>query len=522
MPEARRILSISTRLMVIIALVCCVAVILACAGFGAYEVVSYRQSAVDGINTLADIIGENCGAALTFDDSAAAREVLNALKHEPHVAAACVFRKGDKKPFASYVRHEKYAGQIPDSPRINGNFFEDGMLKVSRSIILERELVGYVYICNDMAELRHRLERYIAISAIIGLAAITVSLLVGRYFQRMISRPVHELAEKIGTVSRERDYTVRAYHAADDELGVLFRGFNEMLEQIQARDGELVRARDTLEDRVRERTAELEEEIAERLRAEANLKKIAQELTRSNAELQQFAFVASHDLQEPLRKIVVFGDRLASKCGATVGEQGMEYLRRMQNAAGRMQTLINDLLTYSRVTTRAQPFAVVDLEQVVCEVLIDLEVRVEKEGGKVELGRLPVVEADATQLRQLFQNLIGNALKYRRKETPPLVNILGAVRPAAGGDTPRELRAGEVAELVVADNGIGFEQKHAERIFKVFQRLHGRDEYEGSGVGLAVCRKIVDRHGGTIRAEGVPGQGAKFIVTLPLRQPAAV
>jgi len=265
--------------------------------------------------------------------------------------------------------------------------------------------------------------------------------------------------------------------------------------------------------------AALSKEIAERERAQEQLKKTAAELARSNAELEQFAYVASHDLQEPLRKIQAFGDRLQSKCGEGIGERGRDYLERMQNAAQRMQRLINDLLDYSRVTSRAQPFTAVDLDAVIQEVLSDLEVRIEQTKAAVEVGDLPTLEADPRQMQQLLQNLLGNALKFHRPGVPPVVRVFS--RSGGGEAVPPGEKTAEdsYCQIIVEDNGIGFEEKYLDRIFKPFQRLHGRSEYEGTGMGLAICHKIVNRHGGHITARSTPEQGTTFIVSLPLKQP---
>lgn len=254
-------------------------------------------------------------------------------------------------------------------------------------------------------------------------------------------------------------------------------------------------------------------DITERKQAAEALEHKAAELTRSNAELEQFAFVASHDLQEPLRKIRAFGDRLRTKCGSALPEEGADYLGRMQNAAARMQTLIADLLTFSRVISRTEPFEEVDLGQITREVLSDLEVQIEKTSAKVEVGTLPKIEADPIQIRQLLQNLIGNALKFQRPESKPHIEINAKVMPSDDEYT----FIGPICELTVKDNGIGFEEKYLEKIFAVFQRLHNRQEYEGTGIGLAVCRRIVDRHGGNITARSKPNEGATFIVRLPVK-----
>ncbi len=256
---------------------------------------------------------------------------------------------------------------------------------------------------------------------------------------------------------------------------------NELFAALQA----LRKTKEKLEDRVQERTAELE---------------------RSNRELQNFASIASHDLQEPLRKIQVFASRLKEKHGEALGESGQDYLERMLSAGERMHTLINDLLTFSRVTTKAKPFEPVDLANIVNDVISDLEIRIEQTNGRVEVGDLPIVQADPTQMRQLLQNLISNALKFHKPGIAPVVTIRSA---------------NEVSNccIEISDNGIGFDQKYSEKIFAIFQRLHGRDEYEGTGIGLAVCRKIAERHGGTIIAHSEPQQGATFVITLPLQKP---
>lgn len=259
-------------------------------------------------------------------------------------------------------------------------------------------------------------------------------------------------------------------------------------------------------------------DISARKSDEEKLRHFAEKLERSNAELQNFASVASHDLQEPLRKIQAFGDRLRAKCGERLGEQGRDYLERMQNAAERMQTLIQDLLKLSRVTSRAQPFERCDLGEIVKQVLSDLEIAVDEAGAKVEVGELPTIAADPLQMRQLFQNLIANAIKFRKPGEPPEVVVSGRVFDVQEALIPGVVPGGKVCQIHVTDNGIGFDEKFAEQIFVVFQRLHTREEYAGTGIGLAVCRKITDRHGGSIVAKSAQGQGASFIITLPVKQ----
>jgi signal transduction histidine kinase len=253
--------------------------------------------------------------------------------------------------------------------------------------------------------------------------------------------------------------------------------------------------------------AELEDVNRRLEKSNQQLERRAVELSRSNAELEQFASIASHDLQEPLRKVRTFTEQLTVTESERLSERGLDYLERANRAAERMQGLIQDLLQFSRVTTKPRPFVDVDLNQVASEVLDDLSVEIEDAGAVLSMGYLPTVSADPLQMRQLILNLVSNALKFRRPDVPPEITISGEV-------------VGEVAHLVVADNGIGFEPRYSTRIFKVFERLNGRNDYPGTGIGLALCHKIVTRHGGDIVASSELLAGATFTVTLPLKQTA--
>jgi len=248
----------------------------------------------------------------------------------------------------------------------------------------------------------------------------------------------------------------------------------------------------------------ISEDITEKKEQE-NLKIYTKALEVSNREMQDFVFVASHDLQEPLRKIQAFGEFLREEFRDALGEAGLDYVDRMRGAAQRMQTLINDLLSLTRVTTKAQPFRSIDLKDVLRDVLSDLETRIQEKKAKVVVGELPSIEADPTQMRQLFQNLIGNSLKFQRPGVEPEIRI-------------KAEKAGKNCLITLTDNGIGFDNKYGEQIFRVFERLHGRDEYEGTGIGLAICQKVAERHGGMVRAQGEPGKGSMFTVILPFQQ----
>lgn len=240
--------------------------------------------------------------------------------------------------------------------------------------------------------------------------------------------------------------------------------------------------------------------------AELALQDYATQLERSNQELQEFAFVASHDLQEPLRKIDAFGQLLLARSDNLDAEQ-RDYLERMQQASRRMSRMVEDLLALSRVCTRGKPFLPVRLSDIAADLISDLEMQLDRTGGKVEVGALPVIEADPSQMRQLLQNLVSNALKYHKPGVPPLVRI-----------SSKKYSIDRV-QILVEDNGIGFDEKNLDYILQPFHRLVGRSEYEGTGMGLAISKKIVERHAGEISARSKPGEGSTFILTLPVKAP---
>ena len=249
-------------------------------------------------------------------------------------------------------------------------------------------------------------------------------------------------------------------------------------------------------------------DITDRKRAEEELRRTGMELARSKTELEQlelFAFAATHDIREPLHKILTFADLLKGQTRTSLSEKGQHYLKLIQTASQRMNQMIEELGQLSKIAQGSNPFESVDLNRLVHEVVQDLELRIQETKGQVDAKKLPTINADQSQMRLLFQNLIANALKFHRKEEPPRIAIQS--RSFDG-----------LTEITVQDNGIGFEEKYLDRIFKPFQRLHGISEYEGSGMGLAICQKIMLRHGGRITAKSVPGEGSTFIITLPQRQ----
>ena len=263
------------------------------------------------------------------------------------------------------------------------------------------------------------------------------------------------------------------------------------------------------ESEIRELNRDLEKRV---FRRTAQLERTMRFLESSNKELESFAYIASHDLQEPLRKVQAFSDRLKTKYAAVLDEKGMDYLTRLESSGHRMQTMVNDLLSFSRVKTQGKAFVTIHLNDILKEVINDLEISINETGASVEINDLPIIEADPHQIQQLFLNLISNALKFHSKDAVPSVKIYQKSDIATSHDS------NSFCKIIVEDNGIGFEDQYRDRIFKPFQRLHGREAYKGTGIGLAICHRIIERHGGSITADSHVGRGTKFIVALPIKQ----
>jgi len=459
------------------------ALLVAGVSLSVYDFATFRTALLENQSVEARIVGSNTITALTFDDPAAAERTLGALRAEPRVEGAALYRP-DGRLFASYVRDASTAPlALPSGAAGSGEWSRyDGLraLHLVRPVVLDGTTIGLVYIRSDQKEVIDRLVGYGLILGTVLLIAFVASHLASRVSRRAIAEPLTELTGLARKFSTDHDYSLRARETGSGELLMLTGAFNEMLEQLQARDRSLQESRDQLEQRVRERTAALD---------------------ASNRELEAFCYSVSHDLRSPLRAIDGFSQALLEDMEGRLDDNAARHLERIRAATQRMAALIDDLLSLSRITRTDLAVRRVDLTAMargVCE-----ELAAAQPGRTVTTAVEEGLEAmaDPRLMRQVLENLLGNAWKFTSKQ--PAAHIEFGAR--AG-------REGRV--YMVKDNGAGFDPAYADRLFGVFQRLHAMTDFPGTGVGLAIVDRIVKRHGGRVWAESAVGQGATFYFTL--------
>jgi signal transduction histidine kinase len=483
--------SFSRRLTLMNMLVSGIALLIAGVAFAAYDLATFRSELVRNLSAEAQMVASNSVTALLFNDPGTAEETLRALRASPDVVIAQLYT-ADGRLFAAYARDGATA--LPAPPRLQAGATETSTLDarsvdLARLVVSDGAPVGIVRIRADLQGVYERLGRYALIVLGVLVVSLAGALLVSRVSQRTIARPLVELAAVARHVSQQKDYSVRAPgDVTTAELGVLVESFNTMLADIQLRDRSLEEGRAQLEARVKERTAEL---------------------NTSNSELEAFTYSVSHDLRAPLRHVTGFASLLEEHAGPALDDQGRRYLKTITDAAGRMATLIDDLLAFSRTGRASLTKQRVDLNALVSDARA--EVSVDLDGRRItwDVHPLPDVHADPALLRPVMVNLLSNALKYTRTRDEARIEV-----------GTWDGQPGEVA-IFVRDNGVGFDMAYAHKLFGVFQRLHRADEFGGTGIGLANVRRIVQRHGGRTWAEGAVNQGATFYFSLPAKESAA-
>jgi signal transduction histidine kinase/DNA-binding response OmpR family regulator len=500
--------SISRRLTWMNMLVSGAALVLACATFIAYDLVTFRETMVNDLSTQAQIIGSSTVSALLFNDQQSANTTLSALKASPNILSAGIYTN-EGQPFASYSRGS--AGSIPALPLIPSGHIETYRIKnneivLVRSIVFEGKLTGTVYIRSDGKELNKRLEKYAGIAGIVLFACLLAALLISSIFRRSVAEPIVHLAEMARVVSRDKNYSVRATPTrSGGELAILINAFNEMLAQIQQSESALRKAHDGLEQRVQERTAELEAAKKEVEAFSDSVLCAKEEVERASKFKDQFLSTMSHELRTPLNAVLGFSDLLTEERYGPLNDRQRRYVTHIHNGGKHLLTLINDILDLSKIEAGRLQLAIesVVLKRAFAEVLDVMRPLADKKSQTLvhhsagDLG----VRADHTRLRQVLMNLLGNAIKF----TPEG----GTIELAA-----QEL--GDKVRVEVRDSGPGIPVEEQQRIFQAFYRLRQSGKAtEGTGLGLAITQRLVELHGGELGIESQPSSGSCFYFTLP-------
>jgi signal transduction histidine kinase len=459
------------------------ALLLAGAGFFAYDLYNFRASTVRNLGIQAQIIGANSVSALAFDDPRSAGNTLSALRAAPHVMFGEIYTP-DGQAFAGYQRD--HVGSFPPPRPIPAgqtqvSWFQGSQVALVRLIVFQAKPVATVYLRSDLTAMRDLERNFALIVVSVFLLSLLAAMWMSSITRRSIADPIVRLAETAQSVLAEKNYSVRApTNGERNELAILISTFNEMLEQIQERDTALREAHRSLEKRVQERTAQL---------------------NTANADLQAFTYSVSHDLRAPLRHIGAFSKILSEEYGPKMDPGAEQYLKRIQKGAKDMARLIEDLLKMGQIGRQELVCLVTDLNSLLKDALLELQP--ECEGRQIDwrIGDLPSVECDAGLMKQVFTNLLSNAVKYTRRRDMAVIEV-------------GQIAQGGAPVIFVRDNGAGFDERYADKLFGVFQRLHRAEDFEGTGVGLSTVQRIIHKHGGEIWAKSEVDKGATFSFAL--------
>ncbi len=502
-----------TRLMMITS---GISLFIACFAFIIYDAINVYHDLPRQIGTVANILSLELISAVDFRDEQTIRESVNSLKGEHSIIAAGVYNN-EGSPTVTYNR-DKLSDQI-DLPlhmknAINQHYFKNKHLYVVRRIQLQERYIGAIVIQADISEATTRITKSLIIILFVFMIAIVLTMAFSRKFQKVITIPILQLSEKAQEVSLHKDYSLRVKKLTDDELGLLVDNFNDMLSQIQNRDNSLRKLNEELEERVRRRTEDLIKEIQERKIAEEEVRKLnvelearvvkrTEQLEAAYKELESFAYTVSHDLRAPLRHVNGFA-QLLEGCYAQNAAESTEYLGYINESIHKMDCLINDLLSFSRMGRQGMNFVTVAMGPLVQDVIKEFAPEVRERNIVWKIATLPEVTGDPAMLKVVMVNLIGNALKYSRNREVTEININFHL----SNDQKEYI-------FCVKDNGVGFNMKYIDKLYGVFHRLHSENEFEGTGIGLATIRRIIERHMGRTWAEGEVNRGATFYFSLP-------
>ncbi|MES2703300.1 MAG: ATP-binding protein [Bacteroidota bacterium] len=479
-----RNISIRNKLITIQAVTALMALLICCSLFVFIGINTFRTSTVRKMYSIARIAGDNSASALQFMDQEAAHAVLVNLGREPEIKEAVLL---DKKG-AIFSRNTETAGNdLTIPPPVKGESpvlsyeFDGRKLKVGYRIYQEKEYVGTLLIKAELLYLTKIVRSYLLIAGMVLVAGFITALIISYFLQQMISSRLLALVAKTREVTATGNYSLRVESDDNDEIGILSKEFNGLLGQIDKMETSLREANSDLERRVQIRTAELES---------------------ANKELESFSYTVSHDLKAPLRAINGFTDILVKKYADQIDDKGKEIAGIIVANARKMGQLIQDLLEFSRIGRKELTMDNVSMDDIVQHVLTEMKAQNPDRNVSVKVAGLPPAHGDKNLLTQVWVNFIGNAYKYSGHKEKAEIEI-------------GTYKQGKDNVFFIKDNGAGFDMRYIDKLFRVFQRLHGSDEFEGTGVGLAIVNRIVTRHGGKVWAEGKPDQGATFSFSLP-------
>jgi len=472
-----RDIPIRKKMLRIIFLINGIILLVTCAAFFIYEFYVFRKGTVEKLSTISKIISVNSTAALSFDDADAAKEILLALKTERHIMAACLYDKNGKI-FAQYPDSASVSS-FPAKTGMQGYVFSRSDIEGFEPIRQDNAMLGTLYIKSDLGTMYQRFRLYAFIVALVIIISFVLAYLLSKILQKSISAPILALANTAKVISEQKNYSVRAVKKSKDEVGSLTEAFNHMLEQIEKQNHDLSEFNQTLEQRIAERTVQLES---------------------VNKELEAFSYSISHDLRAPLRGIISFTSILEESYGNRLDNEAKRLTSVIKQNTLRMGNLIDDLLTFSRMSRQDIVKNNIDTAALVKTTIAEIDIP--ERSIKWEVQSLPGSYGDVNTIRQVWINLISNAVKYSRNIADPVIEI------GSFNEKGQDI-------FFVKDNGVGFDPKYKEKLFRVFQRLHTVNEFEGTGVGLAIVEKIISKHGGKVWADAEKGAGATFYFSLP-------
>lgn len=477
-------LPIHRKLIVIIMLVSLSTLLLASSVLLIYDVYQVRQLMSSGLANSAQLLGNRSNAALIFDDPALAGENLQALQELPHLSLGCIYRQ-DGELFARYNQTNNPKFRCPTKPDVSNNQvdFRHDYMQLTLPIESNEKRLGYIYLRSSLADVSQRIHQQIYVIMVLVLIVGMFALWLSGRLQKVISRPLTEVARVATRIEQHGDYSQRAPAGGDDELGQLSHAFNAMLDTIEKQNLLLTEAKNNLEIQVHDRTCDLEV---------------------ANKELESFSYSVSHDLRAPLRSISGFTQMIQEDYTNVLDAEGQDLLTRVVNNTQRMSELIDDLLELSRLGRKELHTETVDFDSLVGEVVASLRAGDNQRQIEFKCGALGTVVADQRLLKIAVENILGNAWKYTSKKDKACIEM-----------GKQDIQGKDV--FFVKDNGAGFDIAYVDKIFGAFQRLHKCDEFEGTGIGLATVQRIIHRHGGRIWAEAKVDKGASFFFTIPDR-----